>query len=386
MKNEVYTILMARELDWSTEDTVTNEIMMDAYVHLAGVRGIVGTISDAVFSNGFTEDVPAEKILEMQKAYEYILLYGFAVLLTDDEGNLEAMEPLTNGQGFKYTELDERGMPLVVDVHDGYGGISKHASFFPLRGLKGPSGPRGLSLMLPLVKSIKVQYEIFMDYARYAKDQGLSSPVLKVPDLYTTDGLLEAVQSQVGTSIGSKEKLKILDMDSDLSWVSPQKNSYNPLPLLKFADEYVSRTTAMSKLQLSGDPGGMIATSETATANWVSAVERAQALLLAQYKPVLVEACGCSEDVEFNSPAENTTRDQMETVKLIRDSLGGLVRDEDLLRLVNRELGLSGEKELRGTSVGRSVEGIENGKREDKGDIVRAADQGTAGEGQDQDR
>ena len=61
-----------------------------------------------------------------------------------------------------------------------------------------------------------------------------------------------------------------------MEYVSPQQHAWDPWPILDWVNRMVARESQMHKLMLEGDPGGMIATSETAISNWEADIKEEQ--------------------------------------------------------------------------------------------------------------
>ncbi|GAF69498.1 unnamed protein product, partial [marine sediment metagenome] len=94
-----------------------------------------------------------------------------------------------------------------------------------------------------------------------------------------------------------------------------------------------------------GDPTGVLAASDTATANWYAHIKELQDEILPAILPVL-KALGAPDKVKFNEPGEYNIATQMNGVLQIRMALDRLVPNEEIVELINKYLGLQMDEKL----------------------------------------
>ena len=116
--------------------------------------------------------------------------------------------------------------------------------------------------------------------------------------------------------------------------------------MMEFADKYIVRESAITMSMLTGDPTGYLSSSNVQVNEWFTAIKEYQDHKLPQYRPLLM-ALGMPEDVKFQDPSEPTLEASLESVKVFREGLEGLVSRESILEYINNNiLGLEGEEEL----------------------------------------
>ena len=341
------------------EDNVVIEDIYDTYMRYPGAKSAVELKPKAAFHNGFTEEIDIERKLEMIKCDIWTELFGYSVIIFEN-GNVQAINPQVNNVGFIFSKFDEYGEPMEIGIKwnpeekqddqyvyvqrapFSYSGTGDYNGFYPFRSLDGLPGARGISCLLSLIDVIRAQHKIYIEYTKYAEHQGLAHPVVKIANLTDT------ARQQVGAQLTAprKDKAVIIDMEDDFYYESPQQGAYDPSFMMEFADKYIVRESAITMSMLTGDPMGYLSASQTTINEWFSAIKEYQDHKLPQYKPLLI-ALGCTEDVQFQDPSEPTLESKLESVKLVREGLEGLVSRESLLKYINNNiLGLEGEEEL----------------------------------------
>ena len=341
------------------EDNILIEDLYDTYMRYPGAKASVELKPKAAFHNGFTEEIDTERKLELIKNDIWTELFGYSVIVFQD-GNIQAINPRVNRVGFIYTGFDDLGEPTEIAIRwnpdekfddmdiyvkrapFSYDGSGDFNGFYPFRSLSGLPGARGLSCLLPLIDVIRAQHKIYIEYTKYAEHQGLAHPVVKI------DNLTDTARTQVRAQLTAprKDKAVIIDMKDDFYYESPQQGAYDPSFMMEFADKYIVRESAITMSMLTGDPMGYLSASQTTINEWFSSIKEYQDHKFPQYKPVLL-ALGCTEDVQFQDPSEPTLESKLESVKLDREGLKGLVSRESLLKYINNNiLGLEGAEEL----------------------------------------
>ena len=323
-------------------DTITNLDILDTLRHIPGAKKILNKITKAMFHNGFTQDIPKDRLLVIKKAVFWEFAFGFAAIVIKGQ-DLQAWNPRTNGIGFEMIEFDTMGQCTIIEifVENTMQGIkvprydpATGFGFIMLRTQDGLEGPRGESKLLSLIDVLRIQHEIFLEYMKYAKKQGLAHKRVKIQDL--DEYKYNLTRSRMKDA--EKDDTVIIDAEDEFDYVSPQQNAYDPSSMMERADQYVMRESVLNKLHLSGDPGGIIATSETVNVAFYANIKEEQDFLLPQILDILI-ALGCTEDVRFKDPTETTIQMQMLGVLRIRQALQGLVKPEQIIEVINEYMG-----------------------------------------------
>lgn len=332
-------------------DSVTAEDLWDVYVHVPGAKAIINKPIEAMFHNGFEDfDLDYDRKLELEKAIKYRDLFGISAIIFDDDGNVQAWNLKVGGIGFVMSEFDEKtGDCTAIKIYNnpnvmqgtGTRISGRDENFFLLRTADGLAGERGLSKLLNLIDVTNQSFKIWSEYSKYAFFQGLANLVLKVKGLDA-----ESYQkAESALDAPTKDDAITIDSEDDLSYISPMKNAYDPINMLEYGDTYITRESSLNRLQLYGDPTGVLAASDTATANWYAHIKELQDELLPSIISILIKL-GAKEKVKFNEPAEYNIATQMNGVLQIRMALDGLVPPEQIVILINRYLGLQKDNKL----------------------------------------
>jgi len=372
------------------EDNITIEDIYDTYMRYPGASTAIDLKVRAAFHNGFTEEIEKEKQNEIENGVLWGELFGYAAWIVQGE-NIQAINPRVNRVGFIFTNFDEKGQALEIGIRwnpdEQFQGpdvyiprapysLTENGSFdgfYPYRTLRGLPGCRGISTLLPLIDVIRAQHKIYIEYTKYAEHQGLAHPVLKIENLTDT----ARTQARTELSAPRKDKAVIIDMKDDFYYESPQQGAYDPSFMMEFADKYIARQTNINMFQLTGDPMGYLSASATNQAEWFGSVKAFQDRILPQLRPLLI-AMGCTEDVAFQDPAEPTMESKMESVKLVREGLEGLVSRESLLQYINEKvLSLEGEEmlEIMDEEEYDKLYNQQNGENENNNDRTSSGDQ-----------
>ena len=364
MKKNISQIVGGERLSTrSPGDSITNEDIYDTYLHISGAKGAIHRLVKAKWHNGMNEEINirADKMLVLQDGDVWNNLFGFGIIVLKSRGDsydVQAWNPMTNGIGFAFTDFNEYGEPTEIEVTYETAtadmkakGIpiqranpenGQYEGFYPLRTREGLPGPRGVSKILGLMDVLRVQHEVFLEYLRYAKIQGLAHKVLKVKNL--SDSKYQKIIGRFRET--SKDDLVIVDSEDDFAYQVPQQHAYDPLGLLDFADRFIARDTSLTLFHLTGDPSGYLSGSESMMAGWFADVKQEQDYTLPQYMEIL-DAFGASEDIQFNDPTETTIEMQMSGVKLFKEALMGIVEPQSIVDAINEYLGLTGSKRLK---------------------------------------
>ena len=261
-------------------DDVTAEDLWDTYVHVPGAAALINRPIEATFHNGFQDfDLEHDRKLELEKAVKFRDLFGIAAIVVDGE-NVQAWNLKVNGIGFTLSDFDSDGRCKEITIYNNPNELAgmgtpitgRDEKFFLLRTTDGLAGERGLSKLLNLIDATRQSYKIWSSYGKYAEHQGLAHPLLKVKDL--DDAKYEAADAALNAP--TKDDAVIIDTEDEFSYVSPMQNVYDPIEMLKYGDTYMMRESSMNVTQMYGDPTGVLAASETATANWYAKVKEWQ--------------------------------------------------------------------------------------------------------------
>ena len=334
----------SRTSDRQVGDDVTAEGVWDAYVHVPGTKAIINTPIEAMFHNGFEGfDLDYDRKLELEKAIKYRDIFGVSAIVFDDDGNVQAWNLKVNGIGFTMTDFDDDGICTEITVYNnpnimqGFGMPirGRDEKFFLLRTPDGLAGERGLSKLLNLIDVVNINFDIWTEYGKYAFHQGLAHPLLKIKD-YDEE---KDQKADAALLAPTKDDAVVIDTEDDFSYVSPQQNAYNPINMLEYGDTYITRESSLNRLQMYGDPTGVLAASDTATANWYAHIKELQDEILPSIIDILIKL-GAAEKTKFNEPGEYNIATQMNGVLQIRMALDNLVPPEQIVKLINRYLGL----------------------------------------------
>lgn len=310
--------------------------------------------------NGFTEDLPNDKKIEIEKGVIWAELFGYAGWIVED-GNIQAIPPRVQGVGFVISKLTKKGEietikmkygndmsnindDITIDTSFFYlEGIGNVNGFYPMRSIRGLPGPRGISTLLPIALPIRKQTEIHADYSKYAEHQGLAHPVVKVKNL--TPSKKSEIQGDLQAP--RKDLAVIIDMEDEFNYKSPQQNAYDPTGMMEYADKFVARHTSLNMFQLTGNPmGAILSASETNQAEWFGSVKSYQDHLLPNILPILM-ALGLTKNVKFSDPDEPTFLSKMQGVKLIKETFEGLIESQQMLDLISDHMGYEEDKRLK---------------------------------------
>ena len=342
---------------------ITLEHVIDTYRRYPGAKLAITKLVQAMYHNGFDSDIPRDRIHQLMKATEYAFWMGWSsVVARQSDKSIEAWSPRAGeGVGFIMVEFDDNGDVVTIEIQKRFDENSENLvkitndpngtykdnynsdiQLFMMRSPDGLNGVRGESKILPLVDVFRIQYEIVMQYMKYAYSQGINVPVLQIKDL-NTDSLAEAKAQMVSTI--KKGEVPILDIEDKLAMLSQMAGSWDPYNMIDFCDKYIARVTQMNKNMLTGDPSGHLTSSITAMAAWYDYVREQQDLILPQILPIL-EYLGYGEAI-FNDPAEYTSEQKWQSALLIRQATDGIVSIESQIDLLNKHLGLQGKEKLK---------------------------------------
>ena len=333
----------------SVGDTVTGEDIWDTYVHVPGAKAIINKPTEAMFHNGFKDfDLDYDRKLELEKAVKYRDLFGVSAIVINGE-DVQAWNLKVNGIGFTLSDFDKNGVCTEIEIYNnpnestGIGTPIKgrDKNFFLMRTPDGLAGERGISKLLDLIDVTRISFEIWSEYAKYAFHQGLAHPVLKIKDFDDE----KYAKADTALNAPTKDDAVIIDAEDDFEYKSPQQNAYDPINMLEYGDTYITRESSLNRLQMYGDPTGVLAASDTATANWYAHIKELQDEILPSILPILI-ALGAPEKVKFNEPGEYNIATQMNGVLQIRMALDRLVPNEEIVGLINKYLGLQMDEKL----------------------------------------
>ena len=322
----------------------------------------------------------ADKWLMLQDADIWNQLFGFSVVILQrdrfDSYNVQAWNPMCDGIGFAFTDFDEYGTPSEIEISydtssasvemaakgvkiqaaDPEGG--QYEGFYAFRTREGLPGPRGLSKILGLIDVLRIQYEVFLEYLKYAKKQGLAHKVVKIKDLNETkyNKYINRVRQT------TKDDTVLIDTEDEFDWKSPQQHAYDPLGMLEFADRFLSRDTSLTKFHLVGEGSGHLESSSETTAGFFADIKQEQDYSLPQYLDIFEAFGGDPKKIKFNDPTETTISTLMAGMKLFREALEGLVTPDSLVAAINEYLGLIDDKRLK-LLVMSDVEKMKNEKK-----------------------
>ena len=273
-------------------DSITSEDVWDTYVHVPGAKAIINKPIEAMFHNGFEGfDLDYDRKLELEKAIKFRDLFGIAAIVIDGE-NVQAWNLKVSGIGFEMSNFDKNGICTEITVYNNPNNTyvsgtkisGRDENFFLLRTPDGLAGERGLSKLLNLVDVVRQSHKIWTSYGKYAEHQGLAHPLLKIKDLDEE----KFTKADAALNAPTKDDAVIIDAEDEFEYKSPMQNAYNPINMLEYGDTYITRESNLNRLQLYGDPTGVLAASDTATANWYAHIKELQDEILPSIKPVLI--------------------------------------------------------------------------------------------------
>ncbi len=327
-------------------DAITNEDLWYVYVKVPGAKAIINRPIEAMFHNGFENfDLDYDRKLELEKAFKFRDLFGISAIIIDGD-NVQAWNLKVNGIGFVLSAFDDDGICTEIKVYNNPNVMRGHGTkidgrdekFFLFRTPDGLAGELGLSKLLNLVDVTNQSFKIWSEYVKYAFHQGLANLVLKIKELDDE----KYIKADEALNAPSKDDAAIIDAEDDLSYISPLKNAYDPINMLTYGDTYITRESSLTKLQLYGDPGGILGASETGVSQWYAHVKEMQDEILPTILPVLIKL-GADKNVKFNEPSEYSIATQMNGIFQIKMALFGLIPNEQIVKLINRYLGLQGD-------------------------------------------
>lgn len=340
--------------DRDVGDAIIIDDIADTYNRFPGAGAALDRAAFAAFQKGFTEDLDIRRLLEFIRCEIWKKEFGYAVILKEGN-NIKALHPRTYQQGFVVTEVDNFGnatkiemifktdekaepMPVIYDVaEDGSDG------FYWFRSFRGLLGLRGIPHLLTLVDPLRVQNALFLQYMKHGEWQSINHPVVKLKDL--NDTTYDRVKADLRAS--NKDKAVIIDAEDDFYYDGPMAggSSWDPTRMLEYGDKIISRETGLLLSMLTGDPMGYLSASESTKAEWFDGIKQYQAIILPEYLPVLI-ALGLTDETRFNDPYEPTFEHKMESVKIAREALEGIVPLDQLVTVINGIMGYTDAEKL----------------------------------------
>ena len=340
--------------DRDVGDAIIIDDITDTYSRFPGAGAAIDRAAFAAFQKGFSEDLDMKRRLELLRCEIWKKEFGYAVILKQGT-NIKALHPLTYQQGFKVTEVDNFGqatkiemqyktnekaepMPVEFDV-----AVDGGDGFYWFKSFRGLLELRGLPGLLTLVDPLRVQSALFLEYMKHGEWQAINHPVVKIKDLDNTR--YERVKADLQGP--TKDKAVIIDAEDDFYYDGPRAggSSWDPTKMLEYGDKIISRETGLLLSMLTGDPMGYLSASESTKAEWFDGIKQYQSIILHEYLPVLI-ALGLPEDVIFNDPYEPTFENKMESIKIAREALEGLVPLEQLINIINGIMGYTDAEKL----------------------------------------
>ena len=341
-------------------DEIDIEDITDTYQRFAGAGPSIDRGSFSAFIKGFTNDLDMKRLLEMIKCEVWKKLYGYAVILKRGS-NITALHPQTYQQGFIITAVDDLGQATRIQMqfktdetttkestphtYFKYGEDPNNPEdgFFWFRSFRGLMGLRGLSALLPLVDPLRVQNKLWLEYMKTGEFNTHNHPVVKIKDL--NDTTYNRVKADLRAP--AKDRAVIIDIEDDFYYDGPLAggSAWDPSQMLEYGDKIISRETGLLLSMLTGDPMGYLSASNTTTAQWFDAVKQYQAIILADYQPLLV-ALGLPEDTRFNDPYEPTQAEKYETLGMWREATEGLIDPQQIVDGMNKILGRTDDEAL----------------------------------------
>lgn len=341
--------------DRDVGDAIIIDDIADTYSRFPGAGITVDKTTFVSFKNGFTEDLDMERKIEVMKGDIWRKEFGYAVVNKQGD-SIQALHPRTYQQGFMVTEIDNFGkateiqvqfktdenadpVPIIIKSYDPNTGNG----FFWLKAFRGLLGMRGLPHLLTLVDPLRVQSGLYLEYMKHAEWQAITHPVIKIKDLNPT--IYERVKADIRAP--DKDKAVIIDTEDDFYYDGPMAGAgaWDPTNMMMYGDKFVARETGLNMFQLTGDPMGYLSASESNRAEWFDAIKQYQAILLPQIKPILI-ALGLTDEVQFQEPYEPSFESKMESIKLYREALEGIVPIDQIVEGINKILGYEGAERL----------------------------------------
>ena len=340
--------------DRDVGDMVIIDDITDTYNRFPGAGVAIDRAAFAAFQKGFTEDLDIRRLLEFIRCEIWKKEFGYAVILKEGD-NIKALHPRTYQQGFIGTEVDdfgnvteiemvyktdEKAEPVPVRYNRAENGGD---GFYWFRAFRGILGVKGLPYLLTLVDPLRVQNALFLQYMKHGEWQAINHPVLKAKDLDDT----KYKRIKADLQAPDKDKAVIIDIEEDFYYDGPMAggSSWDPTAMLEYGDKIISRETGLLLSMLTGDPMGYLSASESTKAEWFDGIKQYQAIILPEYLPVL-EALGLPDKTKFNDPYEATFEHKMESVKIAREALEGIIPLEQLIMVINGIMGYTEAEKL----------------------------------------
>ena len=335
-------------------DMIIIDDITDTYNRFPGAGAALDRAAFAAFQKGFTEDLDVRRLLQFIKCEIWKKEFGYAVIVKEGN-NITALHPRTYQQGFLITEVDnfgnavtiqmlfksdEKAEPIPVDYHKSVNGSD---GFFWFRAFRGLLGIRGLPHLLTLVDPLRVQNALFLQYMKHGEWQAINHPVVKLANF--TDTAYNRVKADLRSP--DQDKAVIIGAEDDFYYDGPMAggSSWNPTDMLGYGDKIISRETGLLMSMLTGDPMGYLSASDSSKAEWFEGIKQYQAIILSEYLPVLI-ALGLPDGTKFHDPYEPTLESKLESIKIAREALEGIVPLEQLIEVINGIMGFSDDEKL----------------------------------------
>lgn len=340
--------------DRDVGDMIIIDDITDTYNRFPGAGAALDRAAFAAFQKGFTEDLDIRRLLEFIRCEIWKKEFGYATILKEGD-NIKALHPKTYQQGFIVTEVDNFGHATKIEmvfktdekaepVPKSYDvAVNGGDGFYWFRSFRGLLGLRGLPHLLTLVDPLRVQNALFLQYMKHGEWQSINHPVAKIKDLNPTT----YDQVKADLQAPSKDKAVIIDAEDDFYYDGPMAggSSWDPTKMLEYGDKIISRETGLLLSMLTGDPMGYLSASESTKAEWFDGIKQYQAIILPEYLPVLI-ALGLTDKTRFNDPYEPTFEHKMESVKIAREALEGIVPLDQLVNVINGIMGYTDAEKL----------------------------------------
>jgi len=320
---------------------ITADQLWDLYAYNPRAKIIVEKVPRAAFHAGFTNDVDREVVSELQRAFVYARVLGWAAVVVGEDGSVQAWNARAKGVGAEAAETDEFGRPSVLKVYYDADDQTKSVeidgpgeNFFIVRTLRGLPGWRGLSVLSDLYATLVRQESIVKSYTDYAKLWGISLVHVKDAKAHTSAHLSAAKNALEGKLRGGE--VVVTGEGVDIQTVPMMSGSYDPINILGFIDTLVSASSGLNRHLLTGDPEGHLTSSEVSLAAFYATVKEFQDEILPQVRPILARL-GYPEDTAFNDPSEmpshllaSYVRDTVAVLKLVG------VSDAQIIEFINQ--------------------------------------------------
>jgi len=335
-------------------DMIIIDDITDTYNRFPGAGAAIDRAAFAAFQKGFTEDLDVRRLLQLIKCEIWKKEFGYAVILKEGK-NITALHPRTYQQGFVITKVDnygnaieiqmlfksdEKAEPIPKDFHKAVDGGD---GFYWFRAFRGLLGIRGLPHLLTLVDPLRVQNALFLQYMKHGEWQAINHPVVKLENF--SDTAYDRVKADLRSP--DQDKAVIIGGGDDFYYDGPMAggSSWDPTNMLGYGDKIISRETGLLMSMLTGDPMGYLSASDSSKAEWFEGIKQYQAIILHEYLPVLI-ALGLPDGTKFHDPYEPTLESKLESIKIAREALEGLIPLEQLLEVVNGIMGFSDDEKL----------------------------------------